>query len=61
MSKIDTRVRHVTKAGANIFEELGFSGEEAERYQRESRDQIARMNQLKEQPTTKLPKAEGLE
>jgi predicted XRE-type DNA-binding protein len=47
MSEIDTRIRHVTKAGANIFEELGFSGEEAERYHRESREQIARMNQLK--------------
>jgi predicted XRE-type DNA-binding protein len=27
---IDTKVRHVTKAGSNIFADLGFEGEEAE-------------------------------
>ena len=27
--KIDTEIRHVTKAGANVFLELGFSEEEA--------------------------------
>jgi len=28
---IDTKIRHVTKPGANIFLELGFSAEEARR------------------------------
>ena len=28
MSKVDTRVRHVTKPGANLFAELGFAPEE---------------------------------
>jgi len=28
---IDTEIRHITKAGANIFLELGFSAPEAKR------------------------------
>ncbi len=31
--KIDTEIRHVTKVGANIFVELGFSEVEAKRLQ----------------------------
>jgi hypothetical protein len=38
--KIDTQIRHVTKRGANIFFELGFSPAEAERLQAASRKQI---------------------
>ena len=38
--KIDTGTRHVTKAGANIFLELGFSPAEAKRYQAESLKRI---------------------
>ena len=49
MSEIDTEVRYVTKAGANLFVELGFPPEEAARYQQETRDQIERMNLLKVQ------------
>ena len=37
---IDTEIRHVTKPGANLFRELGFSAEEAKRLQTASRKQI---------------------
>jgi hypothetical protein len=33
MSKLDTRVRHVTKPGATLFADLGFAPEEARLYQ----------------------------
>lgn len=46
---IDTEIRHVTKAGANLFLELGFSPEEAERLHRASKRQINDTKQLKEQ------------
>jgi len=47
--KIDTEVRHVTKPGANLFLELGFSPEEAKRLQAASRKQINDSRQLKQQ------------
>lgn len=49
MNKIDTQVRHVTKAGANLFAELGFAPDDARRYQAESREQIDHTLMLKEQ------------
>lgn len=49
MDEIDTKIRHVTKPGANLFAELGFPSEEAERYQQESRRQIDELMGLKEQ------------
>lgn len=49
MSKIDTAIRHVTKPGANLFAELGFSPEDAQRYQAQSRAQISRTLSLKKQ------------
>lgn len=49
MNKIDTQVRHVTKAGANLFAELGFSPDDARRYQAESKDRIDHTLALKEQ------------
>jgi len=49
MNKIDTQVRHVTKPGANLFAELGFSPEDAGRYQAESRERIDHTLALKEQ------------
>lgn len=36
MSEIDTEIRHVTKAGTNLFSELGFAPEEAAAYLVES-------------------------
>lgn len=36
--KIDTEIRHVTKLGANLFLELGFSPEEAKRLQAASKN-----------------------
>ncbi|HWL52978.1 MAG TPA: hypothetical protein VNQ90_11120 [Chthoniobacteraceae bacterium] len=38
--KIDTEIRHVTKPGANLFEELRFSPREAKRLGEASRKQI---------------------
>ncbi len=46
---IDTEIRHVTKPGANLFQELGFSAEEAKRLQTASHKQINDTRQLKEQ------------
>ena len=39
--KIDTQIRHVTKPGANLFLELGFTPDEAKRLQAASRQQIS--------------------
>ncbi|NOV26564.1 helix-turn-helix domain-containing protein [Cupriavidus necator] len=47
--KIDTEIRHVTKPGANLFLELGFSPTEAKRLQAASQKQINDTKQLKEQ------------
>lgn len=49
MSEIDTRIRHVTKAGSNLFADLGFPPEEAAALDRESRRQIQETTALKEQ------------
>ena len=49
MTKIDTEVRHVTKPGSNLFEELGFDPEEAVRHQRESNRKINDIVSLKEE------------
>jgi predicted XRE-type DNA-binding protein len=47
--KIDTKIRHVTKRGANLFRELGFSPGEAKRLQAASRKQINDTRLLKQQ------------
>ncbi len=47
--KIDTEIRHVTESGANLFLELGFKPEEAERLQAASRKQINDTRLLKQQ------------
>ena len=46
---IDTEIRHVTKAGANLFLELGFAPAEAKRLQAASRTQINDTRLLKQQ------------
>lgn len=40
MNEIDTKVRHITKPGANLFLELGFDPAEAERLQADSQQRI---------------------
>lgn len=40
MNAIDSIVRHITKPNDNIFLDLGFSPEEAERYLAESRKKL---------------------
>jgi predicted XRE-type DNA-binding protein len=52
--KIDTEIRHVTRPGANLFLELGFSPAEARRLQAASRKQINDTKRLKEQLMTEL-------
>jgi len=52
--KIDTEIRHVTKPGANLFLELGFSAEEARRLHEDSQKQINDTRQLKEQLMNEL-------
>jgi hypothetical protein len=49
MTMIDTEVRHVTKAEANLFRELGFSPAEARRFQVESRKQISQARRARRQ------------
>ena len=52
--KIDTEIRHVTKPGANLFLELGFTPDEAKRLQAASRKQISDTRLLKQQLTEGL-------
>ncbi len=52
--KIDTAIRHVTKARANLFVELGFAPAEAKRLDAASRRQINDTKLLKEQLMTEL-------
>lgn len=47
--KIDTRIGHVTKPGANIFLELGFPPAEAKRLHAASRKQIDDTRRIKEE------------
>ena len=47
--KIDTKTRHVTKPGANLFRELGFAPDEVKRLQAASRQQIHDARLLKQQ------------
>src|ERR1700758_2017290 len=51
---IDTRIRHVTRPGGNLFLELGFPAEEAERLHAASQKQINDTRLLKEQLMTEL-------
>ena len=51
---IDTEIRHVTKAGANLFLELGFSAAEAKRLHAASRKQIDDVRLLKEHLMSEL-------
>lgn len=46
--KIDAEIRHVTKPGANLFLELGFSPAVAKRLQEASRKQINDTKRLPE-------------
>ncbi|VFR28879.1 Putative cytoplasmic protein (STMD1.83 protein) [plant metagenome] len=52
--KIDTEIRRVTKAGANLFLDLGFPKEEAERLHQASRQQVNDTKLLKEQLMAEL-------
>jgi predicted XRE-type DNA-binding protein len=51
---IDTEIRHVTKAGANLFLELGFTAAEAKKLHAASRKQIDDTRLLKQQLMTEL-------
>ena len=51
---IDTKIRHVTKPGDNLFLDLGFQAEEAARLHAASQKQINDTRLLKEQLMTEL-------
>ncbi|MFM0646176.1 XRE family transcriptional regulator [Paraburkholderia bryophila] len=51
---IDTKIRHVSKPGANLFLELGFSVDEGKRLHAASQKQINDTRLLKEQLMTEL-------
>ena len=52
--KIDTEIRHVTRADATLFSELGFSPEEAGRLQAAAAREINETQRLKVQLMTEL-------
>ena len=54
MIEIDTKIRHVTKAGANLFLDLGLEPEEAERCHIESRKHISQLLSIKHDLITEL-------
>ncbi|MDW5417457.1 hypothetical protein R6242_12860 [Iodobacter sp. CM08] len=54
MKNIDTTIQHMTPVGANLFAELGFAPEEAQRYHAESQKQIDTALMLTEQLITEL-------
>ena len=56
MNDIDTKIRHVTQPGANLFVELGFDLNEAEQLQIESRKRINDTKVLKEALMSELAK-----
>jgi len=51
---VDTEIRHVTKAGANLFLELGFTAAEAKKLHVASRKQINDTRLLKQQLMAEL-------
>lgn len=51
---VDTEIRHVTKPGANLFLELGFSAAEARKLHAASRKQINDTRLLKQQLMAEL-------
>ncbi len=51
---IDTEIRHGTKAGANLFLELGFSASDAKKLHVASRKQINDTRLLKQQLMVEL-------
>jgi hypothetical protein len=57
---IDTEIRHVTKAGTNLFRELGFSPAEARGLQIELRKQISRALQARRRARRKGRDTESL-
>ena len=43
--KVDTKVRHITKASGNIFSDLGFAPQEASQLFDASREEMARADE----------------
>lgn len=52
--KIDIASRHITPANGNVFADLGFSEEEAQRLHADSQAKIAQTIALKEQLMTEI-------
>jgi len=51
---VDTKSGHITPADGNVFADLGFAPEEAERLQAESRRRISEKLAIKEELMTRL-------
>ena len=47
--RVDTKIRHVTAAEANIFTELGFEENEAERLQDSAEKEVEQLLAIKRQ------------
>lgn len=63
MSKIDTKSRHITQAGGNIFSDLGFEPKQAAQLQVESQKEIAQTLVMKQKLMGEIAgwmKSEGL-
>lgn len=60
MSKVDTKVRHVTPAGGNVFADLGFGPEEAARLKIRSQLMMEISEWIKEQQLKQEDAAEIL-
>ena len=54
MIEIDTKIRHVTNSGTNLFLDLGIEPEEAERCHIESRQHINHLLSIKNDLITEL-------
>ena len=53
---VDTEIRHITKAGSNLFLELGFSATEVDALQIQSQQSINDAKLLKEQLMSEVSK-----
>lgn len=53
-NEIDVKTRHITRAGGNVFTDLGFDEEEAARLHTESQLEIAKILAMKEQLMTEI-------
>jgi predicted XRE-type DNA-binding protein len=49
MIKVDTKIRHITKPGTNIFSDLGFDPDEAQAHEAQAQQRFDEITALKQQ------------